>query len=202
MQLRQKAKTCLCAISLAALFLPPASAQAQRMEIPGGVTVSGGGGGSRNDSAAPGARIEQRVRSGAAERATPLTVTRRDRRGDGGRWVYTGRGYDRGGYYRDRRDYGFPGLLAAPFLLPWYLLGGGYYDGGTNMGPYYEDPWASDPAYYPAYPGPSTTFSAPLGQYCATPQKVCLLYQPAEVGVGCSCRAPAGLPRFRGAVVP
>ena len=52
------------------------------------------------------------------------------------------------------------------------------------------------------YDRPPTHAHGVVCGYCATPQKTCQLYSPAEVGVGCSCRAPAGLPRFRGSVVP
>ncbi len=38
------------------------------------------------------------------------------------------------------------------------------------------------------------------GGACATPVRVCQLYQPAPVGAGCSCRTPSG--RARGVVTP
>lgn len=123
--------------------------------------------------------IEPRIRSGAIDRrgmggAPALTVRPGVRYGAYDR-------YNRNYYYNDGgrwSDSGwFPGmLLAAPFLLPWYLFGG-----GASA--------ASQPAVY-------------AGNYCATPQRVCLLVEPGVVDTGCSCRAPSGRGRFRGIVVP
>ena len=39
-----------------------------------------------------------------------------------------------------------------------------------------------------------------IGNSCQTPVKTCLLYSPADVGIGCSCRVPGG--RARGSVIP
>lgn len=30
------------------------------------------------------------------------------------------------------------------------------------------------------------------GNYCATPEKTCLLYEPGVLGTGCSCKVPGG----------
>lgn len=207
--------TCLAAASLAtALVAAPASAQ-MREAGPGGAgkftpapraAITQGG----PRIAGPGARIEPRIRSGAVniqrERfvsggAAPLTITRNQTYTSAGRYYRPDGGY----YVRDRRRYDdrgwFPGLLAAPFLLPGYLFGGGYdYDYDYDYGPGYY-PYGGGYYETPAYPGP-VTYGGQLGGFCATPQKTCQLYTPAEVGLGCSCRAPAGLPRFRGTVVP
>lgn len=215
--------TCVAAASLAAALVTPAAAQMRE----GGPGAAIGQRGERpaakrqftpapratiqRSGPAVGARIEPRLRSGGVDRrrdnyragvnahgAAPLTITRNES-------YATGRRHASGGryYVRDRWSDGswLPGLLAAPFLLPGYLLGGGW---GYNG--YYDDDYA--PASYPyggyddapVYAGAS--YGGELGNFCATPQKVCQLYSPAEVGLGCSCRAPAGLPRFRGTVVP
>jgi hypothetical protein len=89
-----------------------------------------------------------------------------------------------------------------------YGYGGGYgYDGGDYA---YDYPAYGDPTYGP---GPQYSLneddSAPVqygrsaavaGSSCSTPVKVCTLYQPSYVGVGCSCRVPGG--RARGSVIP
>lgn len=165
---------------------------AMRMEAPG------------RSQAGPAARIEPRIRSGipdsrqrtfrpdrtlgGAPIASPLTI----RRGDGYREQHDG----------DRRDrFWFPGVLAAPFLFPW-SMSGGYEEDWFYADDLIEDPYYGTGYTIRAYPGPASTFGPAYGNYCATPQKTCLLYEPAEVGLGCSCRAPAGRPRFRGVVVP
>ncbi len=123
--------------------------------------------------------------------AAPLTISRN-------RAYVTNGGYRYGsGYYGYNRGYyndggWFPGLLAAPFLLTGALLGGGYGYGYDYDYGYY--PYGAG-YYSPAY------YGGEIGNFCATPQKVCQLYTPAEVGIGCSCRAPSG-GRFRGSVVP
>ena len=104
----------------------------------------------------------------------------------------------------DRRGRGWYGagigLAAAPFFSPWFA--------GDSYDPYYYDPgYGGYDPYYPAagpiyYPEPTYESDGPLGDYCATPQKTCQLYDPAPVGIGCSCRAPAGQPRYRGQVAP
>jgi hypothetical protein len=33
------------------------------------------------------------------------------------------------------------------------------------------------------------------GNYCATPEKTCLLYEPGWVGTGCSCKVYGGYAR-------
>jgi hypothetical protein len=155
-----------------AIALAPVEAQAQHR---GGAGVSAG---ARNFSAGP------RVRG-----AAPLTISRNRAYATSG---YRYGGYRYGGGYYGRPYYGgggwFPGLLAAPFLLTGALLGGGYGYG-------YDYPYGGGYYYAPA------AYGGEIGNFCATPQKVCQLYTPAEVGVGCSCRAPGG-GRFRGSVVP
>lgn len=173
--------SCLAAASLAtALVAAPMAAQAQER----------GAGGGRNVGAAPRSAAIQAgpARGGAA----PLTISPNR--------TYAGPGY-RGRYYAGDRGYyygydggWFPGLLAAPFLLAGGLLGGFGYGYDYDYWPgYYGGDY-----YYPA----GYRISYALGNFCETPQKVCQLISPAEIGTGCSCRAPAGLPRFRGAVVP
>jgi hypothetical protein len=174
--------TCLAAASLAtAVTLAPPSAQAQERGGAGASIAQRGGGaaGARNFS---GAR-----RGGAA----PLTISRNRayvtnggyRYGGG---YYGGRYYD-GGYYNGGW---FPGLLAAPFLMTGALLGAGLgYGYGYDYYPY------GGGYYSPAY------YGGEVGNFCATPARVCQLVTPGMVGGGCSCRAPGG-GRFRGSVVP
>jgi hypothetical protein len=52
---------------------------------------------------------------------------------------------------------------------------------------------AAQPLYQPIYVTPAA------GWTCSTPVRVCTLYEPAPVGIGCSCRTPGG--RARGVVV-
>ena len=59
------------------------------------------------------------------------------------------------------------------------------WDYGWDYPGYYYD---SGPAYASGY----------LGAYCATPARTCQLYEPAPVGIGCSCSGG----RYRGTVVP
>lgn len=56
---------------------------------------------------------------------------------------------------------------------------------------------ATYPAYpvYPAY----EVVPAAEGGMCSTPVKTCTLYEPAPLGIGCSCRVPGG--QARGTVV-
>lgn len=153
----------------------------------------------------PAARIEPRIRSGVTD--SRQRVFRPDRTLGGAPvavqplTIRPGERH-REQRYRDRHDrFWFPGVSAAPFLFPWYM-GGGYGDDWFYADDLVEDPYYGSGYTIRAYPGPASTFGPAYGDYCATPQKTCLLYQPAEVGLGCSCRAPAGRPRFRGEVVP
>ena len=97
-----------------------------------------------------------------------------------------GWGWRRGGHYPYRRYGGYPywgtGLAAAATL------------GAIATYPAY-------PAYYPAYPVYPAYESVPAAQggMCSTPVKTCTLYEPAPLGIGCSCRVPGG--RARGTVV-
>jgi hypothetical protein len=167
--------TCLAAASMAtAITLAPIEAQAQAR---GGAGVSAG---ARNFSAAP-----------RAGRAAPLTITRHRAYVTHG--VYRYGGYRYGGYYGGPYYDGgwFPGLLAAPFLLTGALLGAGL---GYGYG-YDYYPYGGGYYYTPA------GYGGAVGDFCATPARVCQLITPAVVGGGCSCRAPGG-GRFRGSVVP
>lgn len=69
--------------------------------------------------------------------------------------------------------------------------------GALATGPaygYYEP----EPVYpvYPAY----RAIPVASGDQCSTPVKMCTLYEPAQLGVGCSCKVSGG--RARGTVVP
>jgi hypothetical protein len=221
----------LMGAALAAALLVAPGAQAQDRGGPGVSAGMRGGAqiGSRNFSAGPRASIQQsgprmiggggiqpRIRSGAINTgggayvsggyggAAPLTISRNRTYATNTGYRSSRQYYVRNGYDRryDNRGW-FPGLLAAPFVVAGGLLGGGYgYD--------YDYDYGYEPAYYPYgggyYSTPVTygggSYGGQFGNYCATPQKTCQLYTPAEVGVGCSCRAPAGLPRFQGEVVP
>ena len=74
--------------------------------------------------------------------------------------------------------------------------------GGAAAYPYYYGaPYYDEPAYYyyrrPYYAAP---VSSGIGDYCQTPVRTCKLINPAELGVGCSCRVAGG--RARGTVIP
>jgi hypothetical protein len=172
-----------------AITLAPVSAEAQHR---GGAGASVGRGG----AAVGGRGFSAGPRVGGA---APLTISRNTAYVRGG-YPYGGYRYggDRygggyryaGGYYGGPYYDGgwFPGLLAAPFLLTGALLGA-----GAGYG--YDYPYGGGSYYAPA------AYGGDIGNYCATPQKVCLLTTPAPVSIGCSCRAPGG-GRFRGSVVP
>ncbi|MDB5510392.1 MAG: hypothetical protein JWL93_2861 [Hyphomicrobiales bacterium] len=140
--------------------------------------------GARTLTVSPGARYERRQEY----------VRRYGDRGDwnGRRW--RGRGWYGPGI----------GLATAPLWLGGYgpYYDQPYYDWGNGYDEGYDYPVEETyvPAPVPVYPAPRR-YSAALGNHCSTPQKVCQLYQPAQVGIGCSCRAPSG-GRFRGQVVP
>lgn len=51
---------------------------------------------------------------------------------------------------------------------------------------------------YPVYPAYEMVPAAEGGM-CSTPVKTCTLYEPAPLGIGCSCRVPGG--HARGVVV-
>lgn len=137
-------------------------------------------------------------------RALTVTPGQRFARGDGGRrWD--------GRRWRNRGVYGAGlGLAAAsPFFYPGYgyntydpYYSDGYYDQGGYGPDYGYEPAYQAPVGGPYQSGPSYSYGSQQGNYCATPQKTCQLYQPAEVGIGCSCRAPSGQGRYRGTVVP
>ena len=119
----------------------------------------------------------------------------------GGAWsrpgFYPNRSYWGGGYrpywgagYRPYRRYwgGYPYWGAAAGLATAATIGA-----IASYPTYYPD--------YPAYPIYPAYELAPAGDggRCATPVKVCTLYERAPLGVGCSCRVPGG--RARGTVV-
>ena len=221
----------LTAGALALATLPAQAQQRGTGVIEGGGRMAIGGGGmsrgavaAQRYGAAPGSGMRygaaggpsrqiigtQRYGSGypaALGGARPLTVspgafnTRRSEyvRRYGERSDWNGRRWRGRGWYAP-----VIGLAAAPLWL------GGY-------GPYYEEPYYDWGGYdygyepyptegyipLPVYPAPAPRrMAASIGNHCATPQKTCQLYSPAEIGVGCSCRAPAGAGRYRGEVVP
>lgn len=108
-----------------------------------------------------------------------------------------GLGY-RGAYYGRRSYYGgrLAGGLAAGTVLgaaaayPYYY-GAPYY--GYETPYYYGRPYYAEP-YYVA------PVSSGIGEYCRTPVRTCRLINPAELGVGCSCRVAGG--RAYGSVIP
>ena len=74
---------------------------------------------------------------------------------------------------------------------------------GWNRGgyPYRNYGFGLGYPYYGAY-GFAGGVTAPVaadGNYCATPVKTCLLYEPGWLGTGCSCKVPDG--HARGTVV-
>lgn len=98
----------------------------------------------------------------------------------GGGWGWRHAGYPYRGY-RGGYPYWGAGLAAAATL------------GAIAAYPY-------EPAYpvYPVYPAYETVPAVEGGQ-CSTPVKTCTLYEPAPLGIGCSCRVPGG--QARGTVV-
>jgi len=83
-----------------------------------------------------------------------------------------------------------------------------YDDSGYAYGdPAYSDPnyaggtqYSSDDNDSDAAPVQYGRSAAVAGYSCSTPVKVCTLYQPSYVGLGCSCRVPGG--RAEGQVTP
>ena len=72
----------------------------------------------------------------------------------------------------------------------WY--GHRYYSYGYGYPGYYH--WG----YAGAMPAVGVISEPASGDYCATPEKTCLLYEPGWLGTGCSCKVPGG--RARGTV--
>jgi len=103
-------------------------------------------------------------------------------------WHGGGWGWRRAGYY-PYRGYrgGYPYWGAASGLAAAATLGA----------------IATYPAYpvYPTYPVYPAYEAVPAaeGGMCSTPVKTCTLYEPAPLGIGCSCRVPGG--HARGTVV-
>lgn len=101
-------------------------------------------------------------------------------------WHGGGWGWRRAGYapyrgYRGSYPYWGTGLAAAATL------------GAIATYPAY-------PAYpaYPVYPAYEVVPAA-AGGMCSTPVRTCTLYEPAPIGIGCSCRVPGG--HSRGVVI-
>jgi len=150
----------------------------------GGFRVGGGSGGGRALSGGGGGgyRLGLGARGGYRGGIS---------RGGAG-WGYrANRGYG-GGYYGRRGYYGGWGAggLAAGAIL-----------GGAAAYPYYYGtPYYDEPAYYYRRPYYSAPVSSGIGDYCRTPVRTCQLINPAEIGVGCSCRVAGG--RAYGSVIP
>ncbi|MDE2362430.1 MAG: hypothetical protein KGM42_07105 [Hyphomicrobiales bacterium] len=94
------------------------------------------------------------------------------------------------GGWHGRRHAWWPGYTGVGVGFGYGLGFGGW---GWNDYPY--DYYGYDYAYPPAAAPVAT---GALGGYCGTPVKTCRLYNPAPVGIGCSCRTPGG--RARGIV--
>jgi hypothetical protein len=106
---------------------------------------------------------------------------------------YRGAYYGRPGYWRRGSNWGW----GAAGLIAGTALGAAaaypYYDSSYYYGsPYYSEPYYADPVYV-------APVSSGIGGYCATPVRTCALINPAEIGVGCSCRVSGG--RAYGTVV-
>jgi hypothetical protein len=99
-------------------------------------------------------------------------------------WI--GPAYYRRGYYPYRYGY--------PYGYGWGWGAAGLATGlaiGAAAAPVYAEPVYESPLY--------ETSTGALGGYCATPARTCALINPAEIGIGCSCRIPGG--RARGTVI-
>jgi hypothetical protein len=169
--------TKLVALGLAAaagLFITAQQADAQqRLFIPHG----GGGGGALRMS--PGMRgpMVGSFRGSPRYAMGPA----------GNSWRWHNRGYGpRYGYWGGRRWHN----------NGWGWAGAGLV-GGLALGALASSSYPYDGGYYGGYSYP---VSGGLGNYCQTPVRTCLLYNPAELGVGCSCRVAGG--RAGGVVIP
>jgi len=109
----------------------------------------------------------------------------------GGGWGYPAYGWGVGVPYVYGYDYPDDGTYA--YDTPDYDYSTG--DNGYDQGVYAQ---GDDQGAGPYSPGPEA--AGQLGNYCRTPVKVCQLYQPSNVGAGCSCRDGAG--RAYGQVSP
>lgn len=176
--MRMLSKLAVAVAIATATAAAPAVASDARVSGPGAIASPGGGGYTPNARVGGGGAPTRDARVGGY---SPAPSYGRDQR-------VGGYGY---GHYDDDDEGGY-GLAAG---LGLGLLGaGGYYYGGGYDEPGYYGPGYYDPGYY--RPRPYVYESAParypIGRYCATPQKTCLLYDPSEVGLHCSCRAPRG----------
>jgi hypothetical protein len=103
-------------------------------------------------------------------------------------------------FYRGHA-YGRPGLrYGARWGYGRYGLAGAAAVAGAYGWRYGERPYWGYGRY--GYGGPVTeplvAGEAVGGDYCATPVKTCLLYEPGVLGTGCSCKVSGG--RARGVV--
>lgn len=184
--------TKLVAFGLAAsagLFLTMQQAEAQRrLMVPhGGGGISGGfRGGPAFRGGAPGFRggmigAAPRFNAGPRYAVGPAV---------GNNWRrWQGRpGYWNNGYAWRRHNNNYWGYAGAGLL------------GGLAIGALASSAYPYGYGYDAGYAGYSYPVSGSLGNYCQTPVKTCLLYDPAVLGVGCSCRVPGG--RAGGVVVP
>jgi len=122
----------------------------------------------------------------------------------------------RGGWNRGwggrRFGYGLAGVgLGYGLGYGWGPGWGWGYDDYAYSDPYFYGGY-NDYAYDPDYAGGVSYAGAPviqtgrsvvsgsLGKYCTTPVKSCLLYNPSNLGAGCSCKVSGG--RSRGQVTP
>jgi hypothetical protein len=104
---------------------------------------------------------------------------------------YYGHHYRHYGWHHGWRHYGW-----NRWNSPYYGYGYGYgypyygYGLGTGLAALATAPLAAAAAVTePLVTGRSVASS---GNYCATPVKTCLLYEPGWVGTGCSCRVYGG----------
>ncbi|TAJ31698.1 hypothetical protein [Bosea sp. (in: a-proteobacteria)] len=168
------------AASLAFAIAPQASAQqidaASGMPIGGGVRPGGGGWG-----------------AGAAVNRGPGWNRPAGYYGRGSAW--RGSGW-RGGGWRGYPRYRHGGRY------PYRGVGAGLAAAATIGALATYPPYAVYPDYGPAYPVYPAYQPEPVvaGDHCSTPVKMCTLYRPAQLGVGCSCKVAGG--RARGTVVP
>ena len=78
----------------------------------------------------------------------------------------------------------------------WY--GHRHYGYGYGSGSGYGYPGYYHWGYAGAMPAVGVISEPASGDYCATPEKTCLLYEPGVLATGCSCKVPGG--RARGTV--
>ena len=106
------------------------------------------------------------------------------------------RGTWAGGHHR--RVWPYAAAAAGAGLA--YGVGTDGYDYGYPYDTGYYDPGYYDPGYDVAPVAPVAGGLVEEGGSCATPVLVCRLYEPAEIGLGCTCTADGG--PVRGVVQP